>query len=831
MPPDRRERVRAAMPYALFFLSGVSGLVFEVLWLRELGLVFGNTAHAVAIAVAAFFAGLSVGGFVWGRRAARAADPLLGYAVLELGVGASALLALALVRLYYGAYATMVGALGFGAPLLAAKALLSTLVLFPPAFFMGGTLPFLAQYVVRAPARLGSTGGALYAINTAGAALGALAGGFYLPRQFGYATSYAIAMTLAWTAGLGALALRWWRRVLSHAAETPLRDVEPAGRDLPRMRWPIVLAGVSGFGALALEVLWTRLLAQVLNNSVYAFAAVLATYLVTLAIGALIASLLSRMRADPGRVTIVLLALAAGAVAATPPLFVTVTHGLAYVTGEHWSAYLRAVFTAAALLMLVPGILAGSIFPCLFRAVQHAPERTGRLLGRLAGVNALGAIAGALVAGFMLLDAIGLQRALSFIALVYAIAGLALATRHARSLVVLPAAGIALTLTIAAVVPLPVARLRGAEVLHAVYEGSGGTVAVVRSGDNLVMRLNNHYLLGDTRSALVEAAQAHVPLLLHPAPRDVFFLGLGTGITAGASLDHSVGRVVVAELLGEVVHAARSHFSPQTNGLFTDVRAKVVVEDGRSYLAGTREHFDVIVGDLFTPWHAGTAALYTAEHFYTVRSRLKPGGIFAQWLPLYQLSEREFLIIARTMSAVFPTVTLWRGDFSPSAPIVALVGRTNDAPLDHETLERNVARLMTVAPGDARARDHMAGLFYAGALEPALETRSDIPLNTDDRPVIEYLAPKSEVGADRFVGMRLAAFFERLLALTPPDRDPALANFPPSERRYVGAGLAFYKFHVFRDAAMPDSARASLERFLAVVPARAEPALSPAPAR
>ena len=815
------------MPYALFFLSGISGLVFEVLWLRELGLVFGNTAHAVAIAITAFFAGLSVGGFVWGRRAARAADPLLGYALLELGVGASALLGLAVVRLYHGAYASMVGALGFGGPLLVGKALLSTLVLFPPAFLMGGTLPFLAQYVVRAPGRLGSAGGALYAINTAGAALGALAGGFYLPRQFGYATSYAIAMALAWAAGLGALALRARRPVAGTRAETTYREPEPSAREHPPIRWPIVLAWVSGFSALALEVLWTRLLAQVLNNSVYAFGGVLATYLIALAIGASLASLLSRTYARPGVVTVVLLALAGSAVAATLPLFVAVTQGLAYVSAENWSGYLRAIFTAAALLMLLPGILVGSIFPYLFRAVQHAPERTGRLLGRLAGVNALGAIAGALVAGFVLLDAVGLQRALSSIALTYTITGLAFAIGHARSVVVLPVAGIAFTLALAAAVPLPVARLRGSEVLEAVYEGSGGTVAVVRSGDNLVMRLNNHYPLGDTRSALVEATQAHIPLLLHPAPRDVFFLGMGTGITAGASLDHPVGRVIVTELLSEVVTAARFHFAGQTNGLFTDPRASVVVEDGRSYLAGTRERFDVIVADLFTPWHAGTAALYTVEHFRVVRSRLKPGGIFAQWLPLYQLSEREFLIIARTLMMMFPQVTLWRGDFSPSAPIVALVGRTSGMPIDHETLERNVKRLMPVASGETGAGNHMAGLFYAGALEPWVETLSGIPLNTDDRPVIEYLAPKSEVGADRFVGIRLAAFFERLVAFTPPDRDPALASFPPSELRYVGAGLAFYKYHVFRERGMTDSARASLERFLAVVPARAAPALGP----
>src|SRR5262249_14749876 len=168
--------------------------------------------------------------------------------------------------------------------------------------------------------------------------------------------------------------------------------------------------------------------------------------------------------------------------------------------------------------------------------------------------------------------------------------------------------------------------------------------------------------------------QADPPMLLPPAPRALFFLGLGTGITAGAALFHPVERVTVAELVPDIALLAREYFSPMANGLFSDPRARIVIGDGRALLAADPQRYDVIVSDLFVPWHAGTGSLYTREHFERIRDRLTDDGVFAQWLPLYQLSMREFAVIAHTMLEVFPLVTVWRGDFSASEPIVALVG-------------------------------------------------------------------------------------------------------------------------------------------------------------
>jgi len=814
--------------YVLFFFSGLAALVFEVLWLRDLGLLFGNTAYATATTLSVFFLGLAAGGYVWGLGAPSLRDPLRTYAALELAVALSSLLYLGLLTVYRVIYEPVIDAVGHGALFRLVKLLLAAGMLFPPAFFMGGTFPVLAEHLVRRRKRAGWTGSLLYASNTVGAAIGALLAGFYLPRAMGIGASYRIGIATAAGVALAAYLIAVIERRRGTPRATPAvearRQVVVTHPQLG-VRLTTSVAFLSGFATLGLQVLWTRLLAQVLNNSVYAFAAILVTFLAALAAGAVLAYVIARAGADPPRALAALCGLASLTVLLSPLVFVHLTQGLSYVGGGvAWPAYVRAVFTAAAVLMLVPGILVGSVLPFLFRVTESTDSSVGPFLGRLVAANSIGAIIGSLTAGFVLLDAVGLWTSVAAMSSIYlGVAGYIVLRRRTSAPAIAGTGALGLSVLATAlastVVALPAARLRGTERLEQVWEGSGGTVSVIRDGGNLIMRVNNNYTLGDTRSLGVERMQAHLPLLLHPRPRAVFFLGLGTGITVGAALDHSVQRVVAAELIPDVIAAAREYFAPYTNGAFRDPRVVLLAEDGRSYLAGTREPFDVIVGDLFTPWHAGTGSLYTAEHFRTVRSRLRPGGIFAQWLPLSQLSAADFLTVAHTMASVFPQVTLWRADFSPSGPIVALIARADEAPLEHAALARNVAAL-TSSGADARpVGEHMAGLFYAGNLTRGGAVLRGYPINTDDRPLIEFRAPRTESDtASRLTGARLARFYDRLLKLVPPERDPLLRALPQREREYVSAGLGFYKYHVFAAAGQRDSAYRYLADFLEVVP-------------
>jgi spermidine synthase len=302
---------------------------------------------------------------------------------------------------------------------------------------------------------------------------------------------------------------------------------------------------------------------------------------------------------------------------------------------------------------------------------------------------------------------------------------------------------------------------------------------------------------------------------------------MGTGITAGAALFHPLERVTVCELIPEVAAAARKYFSAYSNGLFSDPRARIVLTDARNYLLGTRQRFDVIISDLFVPWHAGTTNLYSREHFAAVRDRLNDGGLFALWLPLYQLSEAEFAIIARTMLEVFPSVTMWRGDFLPATPVVALVGHDSPTILNLATVVTSVR----MRAGGAEYREETAKammlLFYAGNLTEARGLFESSPINTDDRPEIEYSAPVTQRRvhggeSDWLTGNRLVRFYAQLAATAPPDDDPFLAASSATELGYTRAGRHLYESSVARFAGENDAARSEYEAFSRLVPGDVE---------
>jgi len=273
-------------------------------------------------------------------------------------------------------------------------------------------------------------------------------------------------------------------------------------------------------------------------------------------------------------------------------------------------------------------------------------------------------VAGSLIAGFLLLPWLGLWGSLRATALLYLAGAMIVAAgaggRSARALMLVPALGAILLFTVLDPTGLPRVSLRPGEELLSVRESASGTVAVTQTDGVLELRLNGHYVVGGNGAITNDRRQAELPMLLYPQPRSVLFLGLGTGITAGAALFHPVERVTVAEIVPDVTAAAQEFFAPFANGVFTDPRAHIVAGDARMVLLADPQRYDVIVGDLFVPWHAGTGSLYTREQFQAVRDRLTADGVFAQWLPLYQLSWREFAVIAHTMLEVFPLVTVVR---------------------------------------------------------------------------------------------------------------------------------------------------------------------------
>lgn len=845
--------------YMMVFLSGLACLIYQVLWMRQLGLLFGNTSHAAAVTLAAFFAGLAAGNWFWGRRSGSTPRPLRTYAFLEAGIGLTAILYFFIRDLFYLVYPPIYQAVSSPALLLAVKGAAAVMLIFPPAFFMGGTIPIMGQCVIRRRDLFGTTAARLYGVNTLGAAIGAFVSSYVMVAFLGFRMTCIVAIAV--TGGVAALAFRI-SRTTSLAEKTEggssattgdkksrrnrNRNKKPDGEQpagLPH--WIIyALALVSGFTVLSLEVLWTRLFAQMHENSVYSFSMVLVVVLVCLAAGALLASALARQATAP-RAVLAALALADGICLSLFPFAVMVlTNDLQmFPTDASFIDYVVHVFYTGFITIALPCIALGMLFPFLMKSEERFAAIPGRSIGFLAAVNTIGAILGAMVCGFVFLELLGLWRTVQVIALLYLSIALLLpvgTVKAAYGIKLYAAVFLVLVLTVLSPADFPVTGkdpgADTAEVLE-VWETGDCAVSVVNiPPDNIKIKVNSNYGLGSTGAMTSQVNQAKIPMMVFPRTRSIFFLGMGTGITAGGALDSrftSVERVVACELVPAVVAAARKYMAggnggrDYTNGLFEDDRVEILVQDGRHHLMATDETFDMINADLFLPYRSGAGSLYSAEHFQSAKERLNPGGVFVQWLPLYQMTEQEFGTIARTMLSVFDQVTLWRNNFTFPGVSVALVGHREKDPLpalkmSHGAGPKQSVRGMEFYEMDRFAvplNEHSILLYYCGNLGASKERFDRYPLNTDDRPVIEYRTPLSLYRQEGrmpqiLVGPRLAELVDALLTTMPPSKDPVLQNRSAAEKRLPLAGAALYRVNVGIAMRDPATCRDSWDVFV-----------------
>ncbi len=813
--------------YLLVFFSGFCALIYQVLWMKQLGLLFGNTSHAAGVTLAAFFAGLAAGSWFWGRRIARSGNPLRVYAGLELGIAITALLYFVVMKGYQVIYPELYQSVHSGTWMLLIKFLLALVLIFPPAFCMGGTIPVVGQYAIRSPLRFGSTSALLYGINTLGAALGALMGGFFMPLWFGFRLTCLIAISI--TLIVAALALLVSRSSAAKRTNQTAKVVgdesssacDTAVEDMNYRRNRLTLWAIcflSGFGILALEVLWTRMFALVFENSVYTFAAILVVVLCCLAGGSLISSILARQKWSPHLVLAVLLGLSGISIALTPSVFMNLTDSFQFMAVKAtWSDFVMLIFKKCAMTIGPPALVLGAVFPYLMKTEEQYATSPGRTLGRLAMINTIGAILGSLACAFLFLDKLGMWRTIQIIGAVYFVMALGIPTGRGHvgmAIKGVSVAGLMLLFTVLNPSQLPVTgTLAGRldEVTLKAWEGSDCTVSVVRGNEGLAIKVNSDYGLGSTGGRVRLAMQAEIPLMLKPDIKSAFFLGMGTGITAGAALSDrfpQVERVLTCELSPNVITAAKEFMTDVdgedlTNGLFTDPRSTVLTEDGRHFLMATKEKFDLINSDLFVPYHSGAGSLYSHEHFEAVKQRLNPGGLFVQWLPTYQLTSFDFHVIGRTMLEVFDQVSVWRCDFAPFNEVIAFVGHPAGIPLAACSIDDSQIKKSFVSGNDHEfsaqtLNPQTALLYYAGNMTAAKEWFAGYPVNTDDRPVIEYMAPRSyrNQGEDEvpwFVGPYILKFIKDLQKNCPPDRDPLLVNRTPANRRLPLAGSAYHE--------------------------------------
>jgi len=800
-----------AVARLLLFLSGASALAFQTLWVKQLTLVVGVEVQAVSIGVAAFFAGLAAGAALLGSAMDRTSRPLRWYAVLEALV---ALLGTATTLLMPSAPAAFVALQARSGPL---AWLLPWLLVAIPAFFMGGTLPAATRWLRPTDQGLGRDVGALYAWNTAGAILGALLAPFALVPVLGVRGAGVAAASVCLVTALVAIGLERGRRP-AQAGGVPTASSLQA----PAVVLGLALYACAGGIAMGYEVLWSQVVAPFTSTRGAAFAIVLAVYLAGLALGSAVWSRVADRVVDRWAAFGFLVALAGLLGLATFALLGAwliasqdiLGRWVADVTGSHALGMYSRFLLAGLVIVLPATLLLGAAFPAAVRLTGEAAT-AGRSVGRVAGWNLAGSIAGTLLVGFVLVPAFGLAGTLVLlVVLSCALGALAVSASPVRgglsvgvSLALLAASVVAATQLPRDKLGMLLAEARGGS-LDFYREGAGGAVAVLTqqtpAGPFRRLYVSGVSNSGDSLASLrYMRLQALLPLLIHGGePRSAMVIALGTGITCGALLaDTDLQRRTCVELLPEVV-AAAARFQGNF-GVTSDDRVELRLADGRQELLRSAESWDLITLEPPPPSAAGVVNLYSREFYDLAKRRLAPGGLVAQWWPLPTQNLEDSRSLVRSFTDAFPYVSVW----STEVHEMLLVGSMAPMTLNVDRISDRFAR-----PGV------VAALAEVGVASPAallatwvtdrdglLKFAGDAPPVTDDRPRIE-VAPWLRPG-------EMARILPAVVAVT---TDPPLvggdAGFRDEVSRYRGElGLLFQALQAFNagDRAM---AAASLRR-------------------
>lgn len=788
-PPDRLWAILLC-----FFASGMSGLVYQVIWVRELVLVFGATTFAVSTVLTAFMGGLALGSYYFGRRSETVARPLRLYGLLEIGIGVYGLAVPLIFATLPLVYHSLLGRLQLPFfSLSIVRFVFATLVLIVPTALMGATLPVLASFYSRDAARIGFRVGSLYALNTFGAVLGAGATGFVLIPTLGMNTATATAASINILLGLVALAIS--RKAEAAPLINATLDLAdgPVGHKRARSsesgigprQVSVVVAGfaVSGFVALAYEVIWSRVLALIIGSSVYAFSIMLTTFLIGLAAGATLASRL----ADRIRRPVLMFGIIEAGVGITSLIGAYLFNDLPYVFVQlyRWvdstafGLLLFARFLIAALVMIIPTFLLGALFPLVVRIVSNGKQArtTGRTVGDAYAANTIGAIAGSFASGFVLIPWLGLLGSMRLcVALNFAVAGVAFVVsgnglkKPRRRLATNTAAplGVAVSALLILVVVLIEPPWDPEVMSSAVYryapsltdksrqdlfdflkrgqgetlfykEGITATVAVQRQSGGRVLKVNGKpeaSTAGDMPTQILIGA---LPLLVRDRTDDVLLIGLGSGVTLGSVEQFPVKRVTCVELEPAVIEASRQ-FEDVNNHPLDDPRLRMVSNDGRNFIYTTDQKFDVIVSEPSNPWVTGVANLFTLEYFKRGAERLKDDGLFSQWLQIYEMAPEDVRTLIATFRAAFPQVYLFRG----AEGDLMLLGSKSErrvslavlqSHFDEPKVGADLKRINTTRPSDIVSR------FYLGPAE-VTTLSAGATLNTDDNALIEFNAPR-----------------------------------------------------------------------------------------
>ncbi|MBE9535723.1 MAG: fused MFS/spermidine synthase [Proteobacteria bacterium] len=771
---DKKQKTLALF---LFFFSGFSALIYEIIWSRLLTLVFGTTVEAISAVITAYMFGLALGSYFAGKHSDFIRKHLAAYGISEI------LISIFSLALYYAIVSFPSLSKPFHWMHLRHDTLFTVLtyifnfvLVALPTSLMGATLPLISKHYIRGKEPLGLGIGLIYGFNTLGAVSGTFLCGFFLIPSFGVWGTNIIAVSISMLLGITALAVSLKDR------REKIFDLTKIGKSVdnfipaPEKRHRLLLFVflLSGFASMAYEVIWTKMLVMVIGNSVYAFSAILTVFLAGLALGSfLLARFIDRVK-KPYVLFAVLEFMIFAYIALTLPFVDELPFIFQFLFNRFFDGFLSIeliTFSIIMVVVLVPTILMGATFPLVNRIMTTRLGLLGLSIGGSYSANTVGGIFGAMAAGFYLIPSFGVQKSILLILSVNLFAAIALLTMSDKVSNSVKTASILTAGILFAFYAtwVPVWNInymnRGVYVYAGFYkesfkgsdkefrafvdknyklkwykEGRVGNVAVTEMNGQLGLQVNGK-TEGSTAHSdmLTQTMVSALPLMLKGNASDVAIIGLGTGVTLGIAEHFPVQQIDCLELSKGVVQAS-SFFKHVNFNALKDKRLNLIMDDGRHHLTYTRKKYDVIINEPSNPWITGVSNLFTREFFEIARNRLKPGGIMTQWIQLYSLDVREVKILLKTFNEVFPNVSVWM--FSPNDLIV--LGSVDEIQNHYSHIERafydevlynDLHKIDISSPSDV-LEGHIMGvknlkLFTKG-----------VPVNTDNFPVVEFEAPK-----------------------------------------------------------------------------------------
>jgi len=754
--------------YILFFCSGFSGLIYEIIWARMLYLTLGSTTVAVSLVLSAFMAGLALGSYYSGKFTQKWSRLLIVYGILEAVIGLFALLSPVLINGLNPVYAWMYGLMQSHQGLLnIVRFFLAFIILLIPTTFMGATLPVLSKYIVRKKSKLGTGIGALYGLNTIGAAAGCFLTGFVFIRYIGIGWTIILAAVLNLLIALISI-------LLSHKlGEKPIAEKttdtktppkktkeKPSPLKYPQYKIVLIAFALSGFIALGYEVLWTKAIAFFAGNTSYAFSTMLTTFLLGIGLGGMIAAFFSDRLKKPFLTFGIAEILIGFCALASIPMFAKLFYIFKpELYGDSPATPIWMKFVFSLMVILLPTLIMGAVFPIVGRLYTRTLKMIGRSIGDIYSINTVGAIFGSFVAGFIIVPLIGIQAGILLLSILQIIIGMILIASSRETTKIFRYSVIIFTILIlvfsASIIPISgrIYSVAGRPAIppgNTIFYDEGITHIVEVLEDTQGTR---HLILDGGVNAStaslgvglrIHRMMSQLPLLLHENPRSILLIALGSGMTSGATLAfENLQKIDCAEISPDVVSTA-GYFAEWNHNIVNSPRFNLKVEDGRNFMLITPDTYDVITAGIIHPKHsAGNAGLYSRDYYEICRAKLNDGGIVCQWAPLNGLTLDEFKIITQTFMSVFPRSSLWfaqsYGSWGNSNAL--LIGSVDSLIMDVNTLSSYFKKQPIYDDLKEEGIEDIyefLDCFVAGEKTLREFVGEDTRQTTDDLPILEF---------------------------------------------------------------------------------------------